>query len=241
MDRRIRHCAVLTTAAFVGTVSLVNLYAQSPSPASSSSTAVTATPWVQASPPPAASPAKPAAVSPVKAPSSTPKPSATPTREEIARAMARKREEELARDRPMPAKLQPPRDSPQLAPEEREAYERNLNVWLTMPPEEKQTIRGLAADRTREEIAAAYEGSGLNLNDDQKEVFALRYRQERRRLEREIQQKAKAERARRLPEIMERLKREFPAASPVVSTPAKPTPKPVLTLPAPPPPVTRTN
>ena len=84
----------------------------------------------------------------------------------------------------------------------------------------RDAARGLAAEGMREEIAKAYESSGLNLNDDQKEMFALRYKQERRRLERDIQQKAKAERARRLPEIMDRLKREFPAVSPS-PTPAK--------------------
>ena len=139
---------------------------------------------------------------------SSPNPSVSPSREEIARAMARKREEELAKP-PTAAPAKPPH----LSPEEHEAYERNLGLWLALPPEERQALRGQATERIREETEKAYVNSGLNLNGDQREVFALRYRQERRRLEREIQEKAAAERARRLPEIMDRLKREFPGSN----------------------------
>ena len=150
--------------------------------------------------------------------------------------MARKREEELAKQPPVPAK--PPRTTPQLTPEEREDYDRNLSIWLTLPVEEKQAIRGLATERIREEIEKAYADSGLRLNDDQREVFALRYRQERRRLEREIQAKASAERERRMPELIERIKREFPAAaaanspkpSPKTSPAAPPAPVPAATV-----------
>ncbi len=157
----------------------------------------------------------------------SPSPSAPPTQEEIARAMARKRQEELA-GQPTATPAKPPRAEPRLSPEERGAYERNLGLWLALPPEERQALRGQATERIHEETEKAYGSSGLNLNDDQREVFALRYRQERRRLEREIQEKAAAERARRLPEIMDRLKREFPA------TPNAPKPMSSLTPSLPP-------
>ncbi len=154
---------------------------------------------------------------------SSPNPSASPSREEIAKAMARKREEELAK-----ATTAAPAKPPRLSPEEREAYERNLGLWLALPPEERQALRGQATERIREETEKAYVNSGLNLNGDQREVFALRYRQERRRLEREIQEKAAAERARRLPEIMDRLKHEFPVTASTINTP-KPIPTPTPT------------
>ena len=127
----------------------------------------------------------------------------------------------------MPARPRPP-DEAQLSPEDREGYERNLSLWRSLPPEDKKAIRGLATERIQEETEQAYASSGLNLNDDQREVFALRYRQERRRLEREIQEKALAERNRRLPEIIERIKHEFPATA-AAATPPKPTPKPTPT------------
>ncbi len=158
----------------------------------------------------------------------TPVPSASPSREEIAQAMARKREEELGKPSPASTPVKPPRAEPKLSPDERAAYERNLGLWLALPPEERQALRGQATERIREETEKAYVSSGLTLNNDQREVFALRYRQERRRLEREIQEKAAAERARRLPEIMDQLKHEFPATASAVSTP-KPIPIPAPT------------
>ena len=141
--------------------------------------------------------------------------------------MARKREEELARQtaaaspaaRPLPPRLLLPR----LSPDENAAYERNLALWLALPSEEKKEIRGLAAERVQQETEKAYESSGLNLNQDQREMFALRYRQERRRLERDLQEQARTERDRRMPEIMDRLKREFANGN-------VPRPKPTATL-----------
>ena len=159
-----------------------------------------------------------------KSPPPSPSPTASPSKEEIARAMARKREEELARQSPVPPG-KPARVESQLPPDEREAYERNLALWMALPPDERKALRGQATERIREETDQAYQGTGLNLNDDQREVFALRYRQERRRLERDIQEKAAAERDRRLPEILERLKREFSAPAAAANKP-KPTPKP---------------
>ncbi len=220
MDREHRHRAILSVAG-LGGLALVagmgNLHAQTPAPV------VTATPWVQASPPPGASPVKAAP---------TAVPTASPNHEELARAMAHRREEELAKQqaelakqKPTPAPSKPPHAPPQLSPEEHAAYERNLTVWQGMPPEEKAALRSLAAERVQEEIEKAYESSGLNLNPDQREVFELRYRQERRRLERELQEKARVERARRTPEIMERLKREFAFAAPAANNAPKPTPK----------------
>jgi hypothetical protein len=96
-----------------------------------------------------------------------------------------------------------------MTPEEREAFNRGLPLWQQMPPEERKILRERAEARNREEVLEALKGTGLQLNDDQRELFALRYKQERRKLERAIQDQANAERARRMPEIMEQLKHEF--------------------------------
>ena len=223
MDRGYGHRTVLSTVAALGGVAMLMWVngsgAQTPSPTPSvsgpviSAPSTAATPWVQASPPLPGLSAKGSPRS-EKVPLPPAVPTAQPSREEVARAMARKREEELARQtaataspaaRPLPPHLLLPR----LSPEENEAYERNLALWLALSAEEKKEIRGLAAERVQQETAKAYESSGLNLNEDQREVFALRYRQERRRLERDLQEKARAERDRRLPEIMDRLRHEF--------------------------------
>ena len=230
MDRG-RHRAFLGVARVSGVMILAlagSLLAQNPTPPANLATA-TATPWVQASPP-LILPSTKSLHNKVSAQVSSPLPTTalgvSSNREEVAREMARKREEELAKQSPP---VGPPRNLPQLTPEEKEAYERNLTFWLALPPEERQAIRGEATERIRVETEKAYESSGLHLNNDQREVFALRYRQERRRLERELQEKARAERERRLPEILERIKREFPAAASAVNPPKlTPAPTPVV-------------
>ena len=97
----------------------------------------------------------------------------------------------------------------QLPPEEQDRFKRNLRVWKELSPEEQEAVRKEANDRTRTEVEKAYQESGLRLDKDQREVFGLRYRQERRKLERELQEKLEAERARRLPGVVDELKREF--------------------------------
>ncbi len=112
-----------------------------------------------------------------------------------------------------------------LPPEEREAFKRNLRLWRQLTPEERETMRKEVNDRTREEVERAYQQSGLHLDKDQREVFGLRYRQERRKLERELQEKTEAERARRLPGMVDGLKKEFADKSgPAPSSPIVPTP-----------------
>lgn len=123
----------------------------------------------------------------------------------------------------------------QLPPDERAAYQRNLPLWRQLPVEERQDIRQQADERVRQEIDKAYQESGLTLDRDQREVFDLRYRQERRRLERELQEKVNAERTRRLAEVTERLKTEFAGRTPPVLAPpaATATPAPKKAAPTP--------
>ena len=96
-----------------------------------------------------------------------------------------------------------------MTPAEQEAFKRNLLIWQQMPKEQRQFLKEQFNRHKREEVQAALKESGLNLNDDQREIFAVRYMQERRKLEREIQEQANAERARRMPEIISQLRREF--------------------------------
>ncbi len=115
----------------------------------------------------------------------------------------------------------------QLPPEERAVFTRNLKRWSQMTFEERQTLRRQAGERRQrmvEEMEGALRESGLHLDNDRREVFMLRYGQERRKLERDLQAKIAAERARRTPEIIERLKKEFGSASapPPAPTPAAP-------------------
>lgn len=224
-----------------------------------------ATPWVQASPPPGLAtppvpehtpppkPLKPAKLpnpakqspKPLPPPVSPVPPSASPSSENTMRAMMRRRAEEehsqpVAEGEP-PNKpyVRDPAALEQLPPEERAAYQRNLPLWKQLPTDERQEIRRQANERARQETEKAYAESGLNLDHDQREVFNLRYHQERRRLERELQEKIDAERTRRLGEITARLKQEFagrnlppgpPAPAPTFA--ATPAPRPAGATPS---------
>ncbi len=86
--------------------------------------------------------------------------------------------------------------------------------------EERESLRREAGARVHAEVEKAIQESGLHLDPDRREVFALRYTQERRKIERTIQREAAAERARLLPEILARLKVEFGAASSPAPSPA---------------------
>jgi hypothetical protein len=110
----------------------------------------------------------------------------------------------------------------QVPPEERQTFEHNLQMWRDLPPEERVALRNLARTRARAEIDKAVQDSGLHLDQDQREMFALRYTQERRKLERDLQRQAAAERAHRMPEILAKLKSEFGEASPGPKTEASP-------------------
>ncbi len=211
MDRG-RHRALLKTFSLAGTVAAGLLLA------------ATGTIRAQGS----ASPVPSVAVPP-------PVPTASATPDARKRAAAEKAMVEH-RQRDLAANTQEAqRRIEQLPPEEREAFKRNLKVWRDLTPEEREAVRKEADERVRAEAEKAYQETGLHLDKDRREVFGLRYRQERRRLERDLQEKLEAERARRLPGIIDGLKREFAdkagaptpppgSATPSVSPGSKPTP-----------------
>ena len=155
--------------------------------------------------------------------SPAPSPAATPAalpRKRAAERMAERRQRELAAgDQEAQSRIDA------LPSEEREAFKRNLRLWRQLTPEEREAMRKEVTDRTREEVERAYQQSGLHLDKDQREVFGLRYRQERRKLERELQEKMEAERTRRLPGLVEGLKKEF-ADKPAAPMANVPTPTP---------------
>ena len=250
MDRR-RHRPFLNPLLLVGSgVALLsfagNLPAQDATLGAASPSA-SATPWVQASPPPGMASATPKpAVEPArtprppKAPKPAASPSVAPSPDDVAREMMHRRLEEQHTQIVDKAAQQGAKDGKkeaarveQLPPDERAAYQRNLPLWRQMPPEEREDLRRQANERVRQETDKAYEVSGLNLDPDQREVFDLRYKQERRKVEHELQEKANAERARRLAEVNERLKREFAARSAASQNADTPTPKKAPTPPAP--------
>ncbi len=161
----------------------------------------------------------PSVAVPPPVPTASAAPDAARKRAAAEKAMVERRERDLAVSEPETRQR-----IEQLPPEERKAFERNLQIWHELSPEERENVRKQENERIRVEIDKALQQSGLHLDKDQREVFALRYRQERRKLERELQEKLEAERAHRLPAVIDGLKREFAdrAAAPVPTASAAP-------------------
>ena len=91
-------------------------------------------------------------------------------------------------------------------------FQRNLPRWQAMSPGEQEFLRRRYEQRReirRLQAERAMTESGLILDNDGRLRYTQRYGQERRRLERDLRRAAEAERSRRMPEIHDRLRREF--------------------------------
>jgi hypothetical protein len=110
----------------------------------------------------------------------------------------------------------------QMSPEERQKFKDNWKRWKEMGDDERKDWQKRAMeerDRLKQNVDDALSKLGLKLDDDQREVFALRYRQERRKLEQSLCKEMDEKREAGVDEILQRLKTEF-------SNSPKPTPKP---------------
>lgn len=112
------------------------------------------------------------------------------------------------------------------SPEEREKFKENLKRWKEMGDDERREFQKRAMeenDRLRKNVDEALQKLGLKLDEDQREVFALRYRQERRKLEQTLCKEVDEKRKAGVDGILQQLKTEFtnpPKASPTpVATP----------------------
>lgn len=76
-------------------------------------------------------------------------------------------------------------------------------------------------EKIAQEIDETLKKSGLQLDADRREVFALRYAQERRKIEEGLRKEMEAKRRPMMQEMMERLKKEF---SPFNNASASPSP-----------------
>jgi len=97
-------------------------------------------------------------------------------------------------------------------PEQRKRFWNNLQIWQSMEPEEKEHLRNRVQtlqEQVRKEASQALAKSGLKLDGDRREVFELRFFQERRKLERELSGKMKKERQDGMRSIIARLRKEF--------------------------------
>lgn len=218
MDRR-KQYGLAGAFVSLGLCLLSPANAQDPSPSPSP----TATPWP--------SPTKPAPTHPPETPKAA-SPAPAPVADDVAaarRADRKARREEIeqfldGRGGEAPVNKLLDRLPPGA---DREAFRKNLMRWRDLSPEERDALRGQADNRgelIKAEIDKTIRDSGLRLTPDQREVYALRYMQERRKLEKALRDQMGSERARRLPGIVEQLKKEFATPAPPPSQTAAPTP-----------------
>ncbi|MEO6847307.1 MAG: hypothetical protein ABI443_07260 [Chthoniobacterales bacterium] len=99
-----------------------------------------------------------------------------------------------------------------MPPAERAKFLENFHHWQQMTNEEKHYFRECAMmerQKIQEAANAALQKSGLTLDKDRSEAFALRYMQERRKIERSLHQELEAKRVQLLEGVIEKLKIEF--------------------------------
>lgn len=97
---------------------------------------------------------------------------------------------------------------------------------MQMSPQERDLMRQrevLRRERLKREADQALRDAGLRLDQERQNLFEQRYLQERRRIERELNQETEARRKQQLPVLNERLKKEFQeTSSPTVTSPSNP-------------------
>ena len=99
-----------------------------------------------------------------------------------------------------------------LSPEDRQRFRSNAEKWRQMEPEERREWRArqdFRRQRIKREADQALRESGLQLEADKRDLYELRYLQERRRIEQALRQELEEKRRRELAPVVERLKREF--------------------------------
>jgi hypothetical protein len=101
-----------------------------------------------------------------------------------------------------------------LTPEQRKRFQENFMRWSNLSPEEKKALREREEVRKKfmeEEVQAAIQESGLQLDADRREQFVKRYSEERRTIEEQLHKEMAEKRRPLVHELVTRLKAEFAA------------------------------
>ena len=99
-----------------------------------------------------------------------------------------------------------------LSPDEKSRFAEKFEKWKSLPVEEREALmlhEKLRRERMQHEIAEVIKNSGLQLDKDRQEVFALRYTQERRKIEEQLRKELEEKRRPLLKEMTDRLITEF--------------------------------
>jgi hypothetical protein len=107
-----------------------------------------------------------------------------------------------------------------LTPDQRRRFQENFWRWANLSPEEKKALRDREEMRKKvveQEIQAAMQEAGLQLDGDRRKQFTKRYSEERRKIEEQLRKETQEKRKPMVKEMIGRLKEEF--AAPTVAAP----------------------
>jgi hypothetical protein len=114
-------------------------------------------------------------------------------------------ESEAMRERAM-------RELQKLSPEQRSDVWKAVWAVLNLPPEKRKMLLGFEDERrrkAREEIEHELELGGIQLDEERKKAFFMRYFEERRAIEERLRKESEEKRRQLLGEMREKLRAEF--------------------------------
>lgn len=159
---------------------------------------------------------------------STPAP-ATPQPDKSAAKAARQeanRERKVFDGTPSPEMENVRRAIEALTPEQKKHFQENFLRWANLTPEEKKALRDREDFRKKvieQEVQAALQDTGLQLDDTRRAEFAKRYSEERKKIEEQLRREMMEKRKPLVHELLGRLKEEFSNPAPATTeTPVAP-------------------
>lgn len=99
-----------------------------------------------------------------------------------------------------------------LTPEQRQQFHEKLERWKTLPPEQRAELRKneeFRQQRILKEINDAIARSGLQLDQDQRQLFTFRFAQERRTIEEDLRKELEEKRTNAVNQLIADLVTEF--------------------------------
>lgn len=112
-----------------------------------------------------------------------------------------------------------------LTPDQRKRFQENFLRWSNLPPEEKKVLRDRQEVQKRfmqQELDAAIQETGLQLDGERRAQFIQRYGEERKKIEEQLRKEMQEKRRPLVKDLLARLKAEFSSPAPVVA-PTDPT------------------
>ena len=103
-----------------------------------------------------------------------------------------------------------------LTPEQLKRFQENFSRWSDLAPERKRELRDRDESRRKriaEAVDTAIKESALQLTSEQRDLFAKRYAEERRKIEEDLRQEVFQKRKPLLGEMVTRLVAEFSTAT----------------------------